>query len=56
MLAPFEKIRQFALLPNEFSVDSGELSPTQKIKRQAVEKNHQALIEEIYSRSRPAPS
>ena len=56
ILAPFEKIRQFALLPTEFSVESGELSPTQKIKRQAVEKNYQALIEEIYTRSHPPAS
>ena len=49
-LSPFEKIRQFALLSREFTVKSGELSPTQKIKRQTVEKNHKSLIEELYVR------
>ena len=51
-LSPFEKIKQFSLLTAEFTVESGELSPTQKIKRQAIENNHQSLIEELYIRSR----
>ncbi|MGH9327390.1 MAG: AMP-dependent synthetase/ligase [Terriglobia bacterium] len=53
-LAPFERIRQIGLLPNEFSVDSGELSPTQKVRRFVIEKRYHELIEEIYRR--PAPS
>ncbi len=52
-LAPFEQIRQIALLPEEFTIDSGELSPTQKIKRPVVEGRHRELIEEIYRRRRP---
>ncbi|MGH9445969.1 MAG: AMP-dependent synthetase/ligase [Terriglobia bacterium] len=52
-LAPFEKIRQIALLPREFSVDCGELSPSLKIRRFIVEDLYREVIEEIYSR--PAP-
>lgn len=52
-LAPYEKIRQFALLPREFTIASGELSPTQKIKRRVVEEHYRDLIEEIYQRHAP---
>ncbi|HEV2500510.1 MAG TPA: long-chain fatty acid--CoA ligase [Terriglobia bacterium] len=52
-LAQYERIRQIALLPREFSVDSGELSPTQKVRRFVVEERCRKLIEEIYRR--PAP-
>lgn len=52
-LAPFERIHQVGLLAREFTVDSGELSPSQKIRRFVVEERFQALIEEIYRR--PAP-
>lgn len=53
-LARHEKIKQIALLPHEFSIASGELSPTQKIKRAVVEHRYRDVIEEIYRR--PAPS
>lgn len=52
-LAPFERIRQITLLPREFSVDAGELSPTQKIRRFIVEERYRKEIEEIYSRQAP---
>ena len=48
-----EKIKQIALLPKEFTIASGELSPTEKIKRSVVERNYRGVIEEIYRR--PAP-
>ncbi len=57
-LAPHEKIREFALLPREFSLDYGELSVTQKVKRRVVEGHFKDVIEEMYRRhvhhSRPA--
>ena len=36
-LAQFERIKKIALLPAEFSVESGELTPTLKVKRKVVE-------------------
>jgi len=53
LLAPYEKIRQIALLPKELSIEAGELSTTLKIKRRVVEERYRDVIEEIYSR--PAP-
>src|SRR5579875_2124392 len=52
-LAPFERIRQIALLPSEFTTDNAELSPSLKVRRFIVEERYRELIEEIYRR--PAP-
>ena len=49
-LPPHERVRQIALLPREFTIDSGELSPTQKIRRRIIEQRYAGVIEEIYSR------
>jgi long-subunit acyl-CoA synthetase (AMP-forming) len=35
-VAQFESIKKFTLLPAEFTIDGGELTPTMKIKRKAV--------------------
>jgi long-chain acyl-CoA synthetase len=47
-LADFEKIRRFTLLPRDFSQESGEVTPTLKIKRQVVAKNFQAEVQSMY--------
>jgi long-chain acyl-CoA synthetase len=49
-LARFERIHQIGLLTKEFTIDSGELSPSLKIKRHVVERRYRDLIEEIYQR------
>jgi len=49
-LAPHEKVRQFTLLPREFTIDTGELTPTHKIKRRVVEERYRDTIEEMYRR------
>jgi len=48
-LADYERIRRVALLPNEFSIDSGELTPTLKVKRRVIDERFGDLIEELYS-------
>jgi long-chain acyl-CoA synthetase len=47
-LAPVEQIKKFELLPNEFSVDSGEFTPTMKVKRKFVNQKYQREIEKMY--------
>ncbi|MGH9866699.1 MAG: AMP-dependent synthetase/ligase [Candidatus Polarisedimenticolia bacterium] len=47
-LSRFEQIKKFVLLPMEFSIDGGELTPTLKIRRQAVEEKYRHLIEPLY--------
>lgn len=55
-----EKIKQIGLLPAEFTIASGELSPTHKVKRAVVERRYREAIEEIYRRpvphAEPAPT
>lgn len=48
-LASFEQIKKFAVLALEFTVDSGEMTPTLKVKRSVIERNYQALIEQFYN-------
>lgn len=48
-LAPFERVKKIALLPTEFSVDSGELTPTLKVKRAVVEERWRAVVESLYA-------
>ena len=47
-LSQFERIKKFRVLPREFTIASGELTPTMKVKRRAVEQNWAAEIEELY--------
>ena len=47
-LARYETVRRFALLPGELTIDSGELTPTMKLKRRVVHERHAAAIEELY--------
>jgi long-chain acyl-CoA synthetase len=44
----YEKVRQFKLLPQPFTIESGHLTPTMKVKRRAVEQEFASLIEEMY--------
>ena len=48
-LASHEKIRKFRLIHTPFTIDSGELTPTMKVKRRVIYDKYSALIEEIYS-------
>ncbi len=49
-LAQFERVKRFALLPREMTVEGGELTPTLKIRRKIVEQRWAAVIEQLYSR------
>jgi long-chain acyl-CoA synthetase len=48
-----EKIRRFVLLPQEFTIGSGELSATLKVKRPVVKERYRAQIEEMFSHHAP---
>ena len=47
-LSQFERIKRIALLPAEFTVESGELTPTLKVKRKVVEQRWHDQIEALY--------
>ncbi|MGH9393148.1 MAG: AMP-dependent synthetase/ligase, partial [Terriglobales bacterium] len=54
-LARFETLKRFALLPEPFTVASGELTPTIKVRRRAVEARHRAAIEALYAAPADSP-
>jgi long-chain acyl-CoA synthetase len=47
-LAAYEQVRRIIVVPREFSVEGGELSPSMKIKRRVVEKHYASEIEQAY--------
>ena len=46
--AHYETVKKFKLVADEWSVESGELTPTLKVKRKVVEKKYADLIDSIY--------
>jgi long-chain acyl-CoA synthetase len=48
-LADYERIRKVALLPEDFTIDNGELTPTLKVKRRVIDEKFGELIEGFYS-------
>jgi len=53
-LARFEQIKKHALLPRDFSIEEGTLTPTLKIKRKAVAARYREEIESLYAERSPA--
>jgi long-chain acyl-CoA synthetase len=47
-LASFETPKKLALLEHDFSVDSGELTPTLKVKRRVIDTRYKAMIDQLY--------
>jgi long-chain acyl-CoA synthetase len=54
-LARFEKLKKTIVLAEEFSVASGTLTPTLKMKRRAVEAKHREEIDALYAAADQAP-
>ncbi len=48
-LARYEQIKRWRLLPEDFSVEGGELTPTQKVKRRVVNDKHADAIAALYA-------
>ncbi len=46
--AAYESVKKFLLLDQPFSIESGELTPSLKIKRRMVEQNYKAEIDSMY--------
>ena len=47
-LADYERVRRVALLADEFTIDSGELTPTLKVKRSVIDERYGNLIDDLY--------
>jgi long-chain acyl-CoA synthetase len=48
-LAGFEQIVAWELLPDEFTLETGELTPTQKIKRRVINQKYGPIIDRLYA-------
>jgi long-chain acyl-CoA synthetase len=47
-LSQYEKVKKVVLLENELTVETGELTPTLKVKRRVVDEKYKTLIDKIY--------
>lgn len=47
-LSPWETVKKFVLLEKQFTIASGELTPTQKVKRSVVHERYEDEINSIY--------
>lgn len=47
--APWEKVKRFRIVPDEWTIESGELTPSMKLKRRVVAEKYAGEIETLYS-------
>jgi long-chain acyl-CoA synthetase len=47
-LQSYAKIKKFAILPDDFTVDNGLLTPTLKVKRKIITEKHKQLLDSLY--------
>ena len=48
MLQSYAKIKKFAILPGDFTIDNGFLTPTLKVKRKIITETHKPLLDWLY--------
>ena len=48
-LSRFEQIKRFTILPRDFTLEDGEVTPTMKLKRRVCQEHFAAEIEALYS-------
>lgn len=53
-LAQFEKMKKFILIPDDFTIANGFLTPTMKLRRRAIEERYKREIESLYTEAPPA--
>jgi long-chain acyl-CoA synthetase len=44
----WETVKKFTILPRDFTIETGELTPSMKVKRAGVERNFSTEIESMY--------
>jgi long-chain acyl-CoA synthetase len=54
-LARFEKLKRVLLVGDEFSIESGIMTPTLKLKRRVVEERYRKQIDELYAQAEATP-
>jgi len=51
----YERVRKFTLIPDEFTQEADELTPTLKLKRRVLLAKYAAIIDQMYAEPVPAP-
>ena len=51
-LSPWETVKKFVILKKPFTIESGELTPTQKIKRPVITERYQQEIDSMYEEAK----
>lgn len=47
-LESYETVKKIKILPTEFSMDKGEVTPSLKLRRRVIAKNYQQIIDSLY--------
>jgi long-chain acyl-CoA synthetase len=53
-LARFEKLKRVIVVPDEFTADNGELTPTLKLRRRVIEERYKKQIDDLYAQAEVA--
>lgn len=53
--AQWEQVKKSVLLPEHWTVESGEMTPTMKVKRKVITEKNKAVIEDLYARAEKEP-
>ncbi|MBA3305076.1 MAG: long-chain fatty acid--CoA ligase, partial [Thermoleophilaceae bacterium] len=48
-VGPVEQVKRFRILPHDLTQETGELTPTLKVKRNVVEEKNTAAIDALYA-------
>jgi len=48
-LAPYETIKKFRILPSDFTIETGELTPSMKVKRKVCIEKYRSYIDSMYT-------
>ena len=52
-LAQFETVKKILVIPDDFTVDSGEITPTLKLRRRVIEQKYKQQIDTLYADTAP---
>ena len=48
-LAKYERVKKVALLENELTIETGEMTPTLKVKRRVIDEKYRDVIDRLYA-------
>ena len=52
-LAHFETLKKILIVPDEFTVEAGEMTPSLKLRRRVIEQKYKPQIDAMYAESAP---